>query len=212
MKSKLLLKQLAFFSVGVLAIVCPAFGQSTSQSSPTEIPASGYSNSKGPSKETIYFFGFTAGPGDVTVTLEIKAKTYSTFARMEIFDAEMNTVATSNMNAATTTGSSSVVKTISLADSQKVLIKLTLDGNLASYKITLGGAVNAGGSSSDTDGSSGGTINGKPNSIPFKDVDISKLPKPVSVPKSGTLVVLMKDGSKQKFDLAEVKSVTTTAN
>jgi hypothetical protein len=209
MKNESLLRRLVLLKLIVVAFAFAAFAQSTDKSSPTEIAASEYTG-KGPGKETNYFYSFKGGPGDVTVTLELKAKSYSTFARMEIFDSGMRTVATANMNAATTSGAATEARTFTLPAKQKVLIKITLDANLASYRITLGGAV-----SNDGSGIGGATDGGgkvKFNKDMVKDMDFSKFPKPVVVPNSGKLVVLMKDGSKQEFDLAEVKSVVTIAN
>src|SRR5688572_2062530 len=118
------------------------FAQSTNQASPT--PLNGTYEGKGPNKETNYYFNFTGGPGEVTVQLEIKAKNYSTFARLEVWSGN-KTIAMHNMNAATTTGASSVVKEFNLDEKQTVLLKLTLDANLANYTLTLGGAVESAG-------------------------------------------------------------------
>src|SRR5688572_4017717 len=121
MKSKSLLRRMVILKLVVLAFAASAFAQSTDQSSPTAIDGNEYSG-KGPSKETNYFYSFTGGPGEVTVSLELKAKSFSTFARMEIFDSGMGTVATANMNAATTTGAASDSRTFTLPAAQKVVI------------------------------------------------------------------------------------------
>jgi hypothetical protein len=182
-----------------LLFAAAAHAQSTNQTSPTPLTSAGYTG-KGPTKETNYYFSFTGGPGEVTVGLEINARDYSTFARLELWSGN-KTIATHNMNAATTTGPSSVVKELNLDGKQTVVIKLTLDANLASYKITLAGAVGGEGPSM---ASAGGV--GKPK-LNLSADDMGKLPKPVTVPKSGTLIVRMKDGSAHEFDLATVSSV-----
>jgi hypothetical protein len=112
-------------------------GQSTNPSSPT--PLNGSYTGKGPSDETNYYFNFTGGPGKVSVKLEIKAKDYSTFARLEIGNDPSNLIAMANMNASTTTGASSVTKEFELSKKQSVRIKVTLDGNLAEYTLSLNG-------------------------------------------------------------------------
>jgi hypothetical protein len=193
------LRNLILPVLGCLLFAAAAQAQSTNQSSPTPLTSSGYTG-KGPTKETNYYFNFTGGPGEVTVGLEINARDYSTFARLELWSGN-KTIATYNMNAATTTGASSVVKELKLDGKQTVVIKLTLDANLASYKITLAGAVGGEGSSM---ASAGGV--GKPK-LNLSADDMAKLPKPVTVPKSGTLIVRMKDGSAHEFDLATVSSV-----
>ena len=121
----------------VLFFACVAAAQSTSMSNPT--PLNGEYTGKGPSKETSYYFSFTGGPGSVKVALEIKAKDYSTFARLEIGNDPSNLIAMHNMNASTTTGAADVVKEFKLASEQTVRIKLILDSNLAEYKLSVTG-------------------------------------------------------------------------
>lgn len=217
-----------------LILTGAATAQSTSQSNPTALSA-GEFTAKGPAKETNYYFNITGGPGEVTVALEIQAKQYSTFARLEVLDAELNALAMHNMNAATTSGASQVLKKVNLAEKQTVLLKLTLDGNLADYKITVGGAVETAtvsnpspetststttststeSSSSATETSattpsaetSTGTTSGK-NKIFNIDLGKFKLGQFMNLPGSGLLVVQMKDGTTQEINLATVKSVT----
>ncbi len=218
----------------ILGIYCMAVSitaQSTNQSEPTQFSGNEYAG-KGPSKETLYYFGFTGGPGEVSVRLEIKAKQYSTFARLEILDAELDTLATHNMNAATTSGAQQVLKKINLDEKQTVLLKVTLDSNLANYKIAIGGAVQAAGSApadtppSDTptpDTGGGGSTTTQPTASEaspgptgstggnkFFNIDLGKfkLGQFINFPKTGTLVIQMKDGSIQEIDMASVKSVT----
>lgn len=220
------------FIAAILAIYCMAVSitaQSTNQSEPTQFSGNEYTG-KGPSKETLYYFGFTGGPGEVSVRLEIRAKQYSTFARLEILDAELNTLATHNMNASTTSGSQQVLKKINLDEKQTVLLKVTLDGNLANYKIALGGAIETGasGPSTPTDAppvDTGGGTTPSTESTPseaspgpssstgsnkFFNVDFGKfkLGQFINLPKTGTLVIQMKDGTTQEIDMASVKSVT----
>ena len=113
-----------FLSLILLVLVNSATAQSTVQSKPTPLTTSEYT-AKGPTKETNYYFSFTGGPGEVSVTLKIKATDYSTFARIEILTSGMATLATHNMNATTGTGPVQVVKTVSL--------KKTTDTNYQTY-------------------------------------------------------------------------------
>ena len=111
-------------------------------------------------------------------------------------------------------------------------LKLTLDGNLAEYKIKLGGRVELGNAGSppsdsssstgDTSSSSGGEVQQDSGSqaipdttgqITKKDKKFSldyksKLGQLMEIPKSGTLIIQMKDGSTQEVLLKNVKSVT----
>ena len=132
--------------VGMLMSALSLAAQSTNPSGPT--PVNGEYAGKGPSAETNYYFNFTGGPREVSVTLEIKGKDYSTFARMEIGNDPSNLIAMHNMNASTTTGVSSATKEFKLSKKQTIRIKLTLDQNLAEYKLMVSGGV--GGSFQDS--------------------------------------------------------------
>ena len=218
--------------LAILAFAFAAVGQSKDGANPTAFTSSEFTG-KGPSKETNYYFSFSGGPGEVTVRLEIKAKSYSTFARLEILDAEQNALAMHNMNASTSSGAQQVVKKIDLDEKQTVVLKVTLDGNLASYKITLGGAVETGTPSTDSTASTGTpettgstdttastetvqeqpadpspTTTGGKNKFFNVDLGKYKLGQFINFPKTGTLVIQLKDGTAQEIDLASVKSVT----
>ena len=218
---------------GILVCTGHAAAQSTNQSEPTQFSGTEYAG-KGPSKETLYYFGFTGGPGEVSVRLEIKAKQYSTFARLEILDADLNTLATHNMNAATTSGSQQVLKKINLDEKKAVLLKVTLDSNLANYKIVLAGAVetasaaptdtppsdtppadagSGGSATTDSTASEAGPGPTASTSSKFFNVDLGKfkLGQLINMPK-GTLVIQMKDGSTQEIDMTTVKSLTIKKN
>ena len=216
---------LFLISLSMVALAASAFGQSKDQSNPTALNSTEYVG-RPPTKETNYFFNFSGGPGEVSVTLEIKAKQYSTFARLEILDGELNTLATHNMNAATTSGAQQVMKKINLDEKQTILVKVTLDGNLANYKITLGGAVetaastptdappadNGSGPTSSTESTAteAGPAPSASTGSKLFNIDFGKfkLGQFINMPKTGTLVIQMKDGTTQEIDLAGVKSVT----
>ena len=219
-------KKLIVLALAIYCLAVSIAAQSTNQSQPTQFSGPEYTG-KGPSKETLYFFSFTGGPGEVSVQLEIKAKQYSTFARLEILDSGLSTLATHNMNAATTSGAQHVLKKINLDEKQTVLLKVTLDGNLANYKIALGGAVETtastptdtppadtgGGTSTSTEStpteaSPGPTASTGGNKFFNVDFGKFKLGQFINLPKTGTLVIQMKDGTTQEIDMASIKSVT----
>lgn len=194
MKNRSLLKRMVVLKLILLALAVSAFAQSTNQSSPTAITKTYVG--KGPSKETTYYFSFTGGPGEVAIKLQMKAKTYSTFGRLEVLDAGMHTLATLNMNAATSTGPAEDVRQIDLDEKQTVILKVTLDSNLLNYQIHLTGAVASISANILQSGSEGS--NGKPKFSSGQHINVAQ---------SGTLIITMKDGTKQEFDLATVKSV-----
>jgi hypothetical protein len=211
MKNKRNIYMLNLISLVILSLtfISTAQAQSTSQSNPTSITMNEIT-AKGPSKETNYYYSFTGGPGEVTIMLNIKAKQYSTFARLEVLDSELNRLATHNMNAASSTGPEQVIKKIELSKKQTVLLKFTLDGNLAEYKIRLGGAVELGSPSSDNSSfSTGNMTNQSANKDKISNIDFSKnkLGQFINLPNSGTLVIQMNDGTTQEINLKNVKNV-----
>jgi hypothetical protein len=199
-------QNLALLGLLILMLSGGATGQSTDPSNPTAFIAPQYAG-KGPSTETNYYFSFKGGPGKTKIRLELKAKQFSTFARMEVFDAGIKTLATLNMNAATTTGVAEAFREIDLTDTRTIVLKITFDANLASYKIDLSGAVIF--DSAVSTATSGGDeqLTTNPNGKLSK-VGKSKAVQAVSVPKTGTLIVRMKNGTSKEFLLEDVKSVT----
>ena len=217
-----------FLSLILLVLVNSARAQSTVQSKPTPLTTSEYT-AKGPTKETNYYFSFTGGPGEVSVTLKIKATDYSTFARIEILTSGMATLATHNMNATTGTGPVQVVKTVSLKKQQTLIIKLTLDANLEEYGISLAGKVDVATTTEDA-GSTEPEANNASSQQPQAEaptadttpsptatntaskifnIDFSKykIGQLIKLPKTGTLEIQMADGTTQTIDLKTIKSI-----
>lgn len=186
--------------------------QSTNQAKPTVLTETEFT-AKGPSKETNYYFSFTAGPGEFSVTLQIKATDFSTFARLEVLTTGLNALAMHNMNATTGTGPQEVTKKIVLKKQQTIILKTTLDHNLNEYKITLGGAVKVNAPSEDNSSdASQGNVSGQmqQQSSSAQSAGIINYGQVMNVPKSGTMIIKMNDGTTQKIDLKKVKSVTVT--
>jgi hypothetical protein len=189
-----------------------ARSQSTNQKQPTHLTQTEFTG-KGPSQETNYYFSFTAGPGEFSVTLQIKATDYSTFARLEVLTTGLNALAMHNMNATTGTGPQEVTKKIVLKKQQTIILKTTLDHNLNEYKITLGGAVKVNAPSDDNSSdASQGNVSGQmqQQGSSAQSAGIINYGQVMNVPKSGSMVIKMNDGTTQKFDLKKVKSVTVT--
>jgi hypothetical protein len=129
-----------FLLLALLFLSIPAAAQSTDRDNPTQLTSNEIKD-EGVGKTVEYYYGFTAGPGEVTVTVDLKAKAYSTAVRFELLDAESNQILTHNMNAATTTGGERAVKKARVREKQQVTLKLVLDSNTGEYMIRLGGAV-----------------------------------------------------------------------
>lgn len=211
-----------------------AVGQSTDQSSPTPITTNELSI-KGPRKNNqLYYYSFTGGPGEVTLTISVTAKTGSTFVGIKVFDASLNALTYHNMSA--DTGSPGMtLKKFDVGEKQTLIMSFTSDSSLGECKIKFGGAVemtaaessantpstnasSAGPISSVTDAmpnattqpneqmsSAGSSTPGKNKTFVFSLLDA--VGQRFNIPANGKLRIEMKDGSVQEIDLAQVKQL-----
>jgi len=201
-----------------------ASAQSTDQSNPTPITSNELTIA-GPKKNNQqFYYSFTAGPGEVSLQFSVKAKTYSTFVGVKIFDAELNTLTYHNMSA--DSSQSMALKKFDVGAKQTLVMSFTSDSNLGECKIKLGGAVELGGaessSSSASDstatnstpevqpvdqgsGAGASTSSGKNKDLVFSILDAAG--QRFNIPANGKLRLEMKDGSVQEIDLTQVKKI-----
>ena len=201
-----------------------ASAQSTDQSNPTPITSNELTIA-GPKKSNQqFYYSFTAGPGEVSLQFSVKAKTYSTFVGVKIFDAELNTLTYHNMSA--DSSQSMALKKFDVGAKQTLMMSFTSDSNLGECKIKLGGAVELGGAESSSSSASDSTAtNSTPEVQPVdqgsgagastssgknKDLVFSVLDavgQRFNIPANGKLRLEMKDGSVQEIDLTQVKKI-----
>jgi len=201
-----------------------ASAQSTDQSNPTPITSNELTIA-GPKKSNQqFYYSFTAGPGEVSLQFSVKAKTYSTFVGVKIFDAELNTLTYHNMSA--DSSQSMALKKFDVGAKQTLVMSFTSDSNLGECKIKLGGAVELGGaessSSSASDstatnstpevqpvdqgsGAGASTSSGKNKDLVFSILDAAG--QRFNIPANGKLRLEMKDGSVQEIDLIQIKKI-----
>lgn len=225
------LRTLSFLLLTIAFTVCATTtrAQSTDQSTPTPITSSELVIT-GPKKNNqLYYYSFTGGPGEVTLTLSVKAKAYSTFVGIKVFDAELNTVTYHNMSA--DTGSPGMaLKKFDVGEKQTLVLSFTSDSSLAECRIKFGGAVEFGAlnttPSPDLNGTSptgasmpemtappvaeeitqsNGNTPGKNKSFVLTILDA--VGQRFNIPTSGKLHIEMKDGSVQEIDLTQVKKL-----
>lgn len=122
----------------VLTVNGAALAQSSDQDNPTPL-ASNITKGSGIGKKVEYYYSFTAGPGEVVVTVDLKAKSGSTNADVEIFDGDSNKIFYYYPNATTTNERG--VKKISVNSKQQLVLRLAFDGNAGDYAIKLAGPV-----------------------------------------------------------------------
>lgn len=164
----------------IVLVLCGAVGaaaQSTDQSNPTPITSSELTI-KGPKKNNQqYYYSFTGGPGEVTITLNVKAKSYSTFVGIKVVDAELNTLTDHNMSA-DTSSPGMAKKKFDVGEKQTLILSFTSDSSLAECKIKLGGAVEfsaADAAPTSSDAASTGSTSASPSSA-----DVSAMPAPTA--------------------------------
>lgn len=215
----------------VIAACCLALGQSTDQANPTPLQSAELVIA-GPQKANQqYYYSFPAGPGEVTLSISLKAKSSSTFAGIKVFDEELNTLAFHNMSAEKSP--SMAKKTFEVGTKQTLLMSFTSDPSLGEFKIKFGGAVEFGSSSSLPAPISGppvATDNGQPSTSSGAENGSNEAPSAkvknksfvmsildaagqrFNIPANGKLRIEMKDGSIQEIDLTQVKKILVKNN
>jgi len=219
----------------VLALILGAAGATAAQSNDRDNPTPFTSNTvkgSGIGKKAEYFYSFTAGPGEVVLTMDLKAKAGSTNADVEIFDADSK-IFYFYPNATTT--NEHAVKKFNLNSEQPLILRLALDSSAGEYSIKLAGPIQlstappAGDPSpgeqpqptetaqpnatntAPTDAMSGTTAKAGKNSTLGLSLDLLQTAgKHFGLPTSGVLHIVMKDGTVQDIDLSQVKKASVT--
>lgn len=214
-------RKLILMMVLILAAVAAAPAQSTDQSNPTPLGSSELTIA-GPKKNNQqFYYSFTAGPGEVTLQFNVKAKSSSTFVGVKVFDAELNTLTYHNMSA--DTSPAMALKKFDVGTKQTLVMSFTSDSNLGECKIKFGGAVELGQAESvatdaqpkvsesipelsqSTDQNATSSGSGKNKTFVFSVLDA--VGQRFNIPTTGKLRVEMKDGSVQEINLTQVKSI-----
>ena len=235
------MKRTIYLYTAALGVVLMSAGffSTLGQSLESPLPvASNVLTINGPKKvNQEFYYSFTAGPGEVTMTFNVKAKTGSTFVGVKVFDSEMNTLTYHNMSA-DTSSPGVAKKTFEVGDKQVLLLSFTSDSSLAFCKITFGGAVELGG----TPPSSGGIIapisemtpplaSATGSTVPDASLStagqgevtgtipeggknktfmmsiLDAVGQRFNIPANGKLRIEMKDGTVQEIDLTQVKKI-----
>ena len=215
--------------VSILLIVGTAIGanaQSQDRDNPTPLAANTITGS-GIGKKVEYYYSFTAGPGEIIVTIDLKAKAGSTNADVEIFDAESK-IFYIYPNATTT--AEHAVKKVMLNSKQPLILRLALDSSAGEYSIKLSGPVELTApavepaasepaataeqpATSSTESTAGEATadavkSGKASKLNFGVNILQSVGKQFGLPTSGVLHLVMKDGTVQDIDLTQVKSAS----
>ena len=240
------MKKRRILLLSLLIMVATAVGvnaQSQDRDNPTPFvsnPAKG----NGTGKKVEYFYSFTGGPGEVALTVDLKAKAGSTNADVEVFDEDGNKIFYYYPNA--TSQNEHAVKRFTLNNKQLLILRVALDSSAGEYSIKLGGAVelaapaaatdavtatdpvtataaqpDASAAQPDTSVAQADTSAAQPDATqpvaevakPGKKINLDfnlkdKLNLLKDIPTSGSMIILMKDGTTQEIQMKNVKSIT----
>ena len=133
----LLLAVSIFLATGAAQAQTP----STDRDNPTAVTSNTISGD-GVDEKTEYFYTFTAGPGDVTVTLDVKAEKNVAVSSVDIalYDAKSKSLLSTYANP--DHGSSKrTVETVKVRGTQALLLEVTVSPGVDTFKIKLDGAV-----------------------------------------------------------------------
>jgi len=126
----------------------PAFGQGRSEDrdNPTSLTSTEINDNLDGSGDQ-YFYKFSAGPGKLTVTFEVKASGTNAGATLDLFDNKSRPLLADVLAQGVDEGAERVVNSVSISSKQDVVlrikgIKYGDSGGTGTYKVTLSGAVN----------------------------------------------------------------------
>ena len=191
--------------LALFALVNVVKAQSRDRDNPTRLTSnviSGIVNSE--VRGNYYFYSFTANPGEVVITLTVEPakgtiKDWENYARttvgFKLSDRNATAVAEKEVISTIASGSGQAVARIEVTRRQSMVLSVhftdsEMDKSVGGkYRIRIEGSVELG-----QDGST---------SISKDKTDSSGC-----LPKQGTLIIRMKDGSKKIIDLSEAENIT----
>ena len=200
------MKRKRILLLGLLFIVATAIGanaQSQDRENPTPF-ASNTIKGNGIGKKVEYFYSFTAGPGEVAITVDLKAKAGSTNADVEIFDEDGSKTFYYYPNA--TSQNEHAVKRFTLNNKQLLTLRLALDSSAGAYSIKLAGPVEFAAPAPATDAQTpGADTSTAASSAGEQSQPSTDMPQPdpsTATPTDAATDAIPKPGKGSKFDLA----------
>src|ERR1700675_3426829 len=127
----------------VIAATSSVFAQSTNRDHPTPFTSDEIKGELN-AKEVEYFYSFTAGPGEVTITVDVKSSDGTTGTAFELLDSAANKalICCEYAQADSTGASGRDVKSIKLGKRQTVVLHLTpFKYGTGTYRVRISGAV-----------------------------------------------------------------------
>ena len=140
------MKKSLLFAVSLLVLIAAtgsAFAQSTNRDHPTPLRSDEIRGELN-GDEIEYFYSFTAGPGELTITVDVKSSDGTTGINFELLDSDANKqLLCCEFAQADSTGTSGRdVKSIKLGKRQTVILHLTpFKYGKGTYRVRFSGAV-----------------------------------------------------------------------
>ena len=202
----LLMKGRRWFTlVGVLLITISSVDSATSQSmdrhNPTRLTSNEISGLIGGNLGDSYYYTFNAGPGKIRLTLTLEGGkgmlTYNAI-EIEVFNEKVRKIAATSVTSISGRSEQRTLP-VNFSGRERVLLRIYVpEGNQVSakYRLRLRGAIELAQGTGDPIGAT---------------TAVGERPRKESsncVPKQGTMVIKMKDGSRKVIDLGEAETVT----
>jgi len=131
----------------VCASISVSFGQerSTDRDNPTAITANVITDDLD-GTDTTYFYKFTAGPGKLTVTIEVKASGTNAGAMLDLFDAKSRPILSDVLAQGVDGGSERIANRVQLSGKRDIVLRIKGfkygdTGGTGTYKVMLDGPV-----------------------------------------------------------------------
>lgn len=130
-------RRLPMAALIVVALCASAKAQSTDRDNPTPL-SSNEIRGTGIDKGVEYFYTFLAGPGELVLTTDVRAKAYSTFFETLLFNMDARELGV--IRYGPTMRSERRMTRIQLGQQQPVLIQIALDSSAGEYMVRISGA------------------------------------------------------------------------
>ena len=157
---------------------------STDRDSPTPF-VSNEVKGEGTDDKTEYFYSFTAGPGEVTLTFDVKADRNANLHGFdyEVFDARSRRLAGGFLDPVRGESKRKIERLTVRGQQQQFLLRLVVTDYVDTYRIRVDGA-------------------------PATPQTATQAGNRLCLPANGTLVITLADGTEEQVDLGQVKAAS----
>jgi hypothetical protein len=194
--------------LALVVFVGVANAQSKKIDSPTPLALNEISGiiDKNTKDDVYYYYSFWANPGDVKVTITVEPNLnieYSGLTSVEVILVDSNSEVLVKKSVSPPSGAqqSSGVVQVQTTKRERLILGIKVPGGMSfdgigKYKVRIDGDVEF------------GEQKGDPNQVVGKALDRDGNENGDCLPKQGTLMIKMKDGSKKIVDLSEAETIT----